>query len=154
FYTASQTSLEGECSVTPTPTPTFQKSGQLLMEEEDNPRTEQYQYSEAVEDDAVVIGKLMKFGFDEFLARKFVARYGSARVEEQITNLCRTIQSGIVIRSFPRWLYRAIERDYSYGCVPPQITRNTPALKRVIGEPIILPSGEVVYTIFESVDTA
>jgi hypothetical protein len=131
---------------------TFQKSGQLLMEEEDSQETIHYPYSVAGEDATLVVGKLVKLRFDMHLARGFVQRYGAVRVDTQITNLCRELQRGVVIRSYPRWLYRAIERNYTWCTACSCPTGHTPKRKRSIDEALTLPNGEVVYTILESAD--
>jgi DNA-binding transcriptional ArsR family regulator len=90
-----------------------QKSGQDTKELEEETVYQQIQYSVA-EDDVVVL-KLIKLGFDAYLARVFVARYGPQRVDKQVTNLCYAMQRAQPIRSYPRWLYAAIEHDYEPG---------------------------------------
>lgn len=129
-------------------TPTFQKSGRVLMEEEENQETKQYQCSE-VGESRLVVDKLLKLGFEKYLAREFVRRYGVARIDEQITNLCRALQQDVNVRSFARWLYRAIERDYTFtDAVKPQSVI-TPRVRRSIGQEKTLANGDVVYELIE-----
>lgn len=127
---------------------TFQKSGRVLMEEKEEIKTIQYQYSEEGEK-RIVVEKLVKLGFDAMLGRQFVRRYGAGQVDEQITNLCRSLQAGLTIRSFARWLYCAIERNYSWLANP--ISGQTAAKlpKRNLGQEVRLPSGEVVFEVIE-----
>lgn len=126
----------------------FQKSGRPLKEEEENQVTKQYHYSEAGES-SLVVDKLLKLGFERYLARQFVARYGAAQVDEQITNLCRALQKGAHIRSFPRWLYRAIERGYCFLDAPMPRCHTATKTHRSIGEAKTLPNGDVVYEVME-----
>ncbi|MBK9944479.1 MAG: helix-turn-helix domain-containing protein [Kouleothrix sp.] len=127
---------------------TFQKSGRLLKEEEENQETKHYQYSE-VGDRSLVVDKLLKLGFEQHLAGQFVRRYGAAHVDEQITNLCRALQHGVFIRSFARWLYRAIERDYVFVEEGRPRSFATPRVRRSIGQEKTLPNGDVVYELVE-----
>lgn len=130
------------------PTLTFQKSGRLLREEEENQETEQYQYSEAGERE-LVVEKLRKLGFELSLARQFAQRYGPERIDEQITNLCRALQSGVQVQSYPRWLYRAIERDYTFSDVPAVPSAPSSKRRKSLGHERLLPTGEVVYEVLE-----
>lgn len=129
---------------------TFQKSGRLLREEEEKIKTKQYQYSEAGEGERkLVVEKLRKLGFDQSLARQFALRFSPERIDEQITNLCRALQSGAYVQSYPRWLYRAIERDYTFDDTPavppaPRLMR-----RKSLGNERLLPTGEVVYEVLE-----
>ncbi|KPV54186.1 hypothetical protein SE17_05260, partial [Kouleothrix aurantiaca] len=141
----------GEESAT-NPTLTFQKSGRLLREEEEKRKTIQYQYSEAGEGDKerkLVVEKLRKLGFDQNLARQFAQRYNPERIDEQITNLCRALQSGVHVQSYPRWLYRAIERDYTFGDIPAVPSGPSSKRRRSLGHERLLPTGEVVYEVLE-----
>jgi len=83
---------------------------------EENNNMKQLQYSEAGEDVVLrLLDDLVKLGFNPYLARLFVTRFGVNRVERQFVNLCLVMRVGVIIRSIPRWLYRAIQRDYQYG---------------------------------------
>lgn len=129
---------------------TFQKSGRLLRKEEENQETKQYQYSEAGERERkLVVEKLRKLGFDQSLARQFAQRYRPERIDDQITNLCRALQSGVHIQSYPRWLYRAIERDYTFGDVPAVPSAPSSKRRKSLGYERLLPTGEVVYEVLE-----
>lgn len=87
----------------------FQKSGRLLMDEEDISRNKQIQYSEA---EQAVVDKLIRLGFDTSLACQFVERYDQGRVDQQISHLSWQLQRGASIRNQARWLYCAIQRNY------------------------------------------
>ena len=146
---ASDDISRGEESATSS-TLTFQKSGRLIMEEEENQETKQYQYSEAGERERkLVVEKLRKLGFDQSLARQFALRYSPERIDEQITNLCRALQSGVHVQSYPRWLYRAIERDYTFGDIPVVPSGPSSKRRRSLGHERLLPTGEVVYEVLE-----
>lgn len=136
------------------PTLTFQKSGRLIMEKEEKIKTIQYQYSEAGEEEQeqkrqIVVEKLRKLGFAPILARQFALRYKPERIDEQITNLCRALQSGVRVQSYPRWLYRAIERDYYFGDVTTVRSAASSKRRKSLGHERLLPSGEVVYEVLE-----
>lgn len=71
----------------------------------------------------IASAKLAKLGFDPFLARLFVAKYGAERIEQQITNLCYHLNRRIAIRDFARWLNTAIRFNDGQGFpVEPQHT--------------------------------
>jgi len=127
---------------------TFQKSGRLIMEEEENQETKHYQYSKT-EESTLVVDKLLKLGFEKHLAGQFVRRYGAERIDEQITNLCRALQRGVAIQSFARWLYRAIERDYVFAEEGRPKIQTTLKVCRSIGEAKTLANGDVVYEVTE-----
>jgi hypothetical protein len=78
-------------------------------------------------EEKVVVG-LTKLGFDTFLARQFVARYGAEQVDRQITNLCLELKRGVSIRHYARWLYCAIQREYQV--TPMEIPTPMPQAKQ------------------------
>ena len=148
-HRASDDISRGEESAT-NPTLTFQKSGRLLREEEEKIKTKQYQYSEAGEGERrLAVEKLRKLGFDQRLARQFALRYRPERIDDQITNLCRALQSGVHVQSYPRWLYRAIERNYTFSDVPAVPSAPSSKQRKSLGHERILPTGEVVYEVLE-----
>jgi DNA-binding transcriptional ArsR family regulator len=124
-----------------------QKSGQDTKELEEETVYQQVQYSVA-EDDVVVL-KLIKLGFDAYLARVFVTRYGPQRVDQQVTNLCHAMKRGQPVRSFPRWLYTAIERGYTVNALPQASPPKRPKYEEVAIDEV---SG--VITITELVSAA
>lgn len=119
-----------------------QKTGRDIKELEEDVKHRQIQYSE-VKDEVVVL-KLMKLGFDGYLARSFVSRYGPKRVDRQVTNLCLAMQRGQSVRSYPRWLYTAIERNYAVDAVRDEHRR-----KKRVYEELAVDEASGVITIFE-----
>jgi DNA-binding MarR family transcriptional regulator len=125
----------------------FAYSGNEVLR--NNSNTKREQFSEAEDN---VVRKLEKLGFDSYLARQFVRRYGAERVDRQITNLCLELKHGILIRHYARWLYRAIEYHggEGYTCstlIPTQPSLCAPAKGRQIEVVEIDEDAQIVYVV-------